>query len=155
MKLIAILLFLVLASEVMAQSNVNRQQADTYIPRTLSAGTLMSARTGSTSLDDTTQYFSTRGFSKVYVGIETAANDSVRALVSFQPSKDGVNFSAFVLFDSLNSSGTVGVIKYFALPDNAMGAEGVRVRIYSNADLNKWSSAPSTTVTTKIIRKHY
>ena len=137
------------------QSNANLKQPDVYTPRTLSAGTVMSARTLATTYDDTTQAFQTRGFVSVFVGVETAANDSGRVLLAYQPSKDGVTFDALVLVDSLVTTGTVGKVMYFQLPANAMGAHSVRVRVYGDATVATYSSNPSTTMTTKIIRKHY
>lgn len=150
-----ILLSMLFVLTAFGQSGANARQSDDYVPRTLSAGTSMSARTLSTTYSDTTQGFRTRGFSSVFVGIELAANDSGRVLISYAPSKDGVNFGPYVLFDSLVTTGTVGVYKYFQLPANAMGAHSVRVRVYGDADVAKYSANPSTTATTKIIRKHY
>lgn len=156
MRYISIVLLFVIASvSVFAQSNANSRQADVYIPRTLSAGTSMSARTLSTTYDDTTQGFQTRGFRSIYVGIETAANDSGRVLLAYFPSKDGVTFDAAVLFDSLSTTGTVGKVKYFELPAGAMGAHSIRLRVYGDDTVARYSANPSTTATTKIIRKHY
>lgn len=147
------LLIVVVGSLAMSQATKPAKIANTFIPQTLSAGTLMSARSVTSAYDDTTKYFRTRGFSKVYVGLETSANDSVRVLLSYAPTYDGVAFDAYVTaFDSLTTTGTVGKIKYVELPANAMGAYGVRLRVYANTDVLRYSDSPTTKLTTKIIQ---
>lgn len=128
---------------------------ETYIPKTLSASTAMSARTLSTTYDDTTQGFQVRRFSKVYIGLVTAANDSARVLLSYAQSDDGQTYSNYVLWDSLSTTGTVDKVKYFELPADVMGAYSVRIRAFGNADVNRYSANPSTTLTVKIIRKQH
>ena len=130
-------------------------QPDVRAPSTLFAGTVMSVRSLTSSYDDTTRFFNTRGFAAVYVGVEFTANDSGRVIVSYQPSPNGTSFGPFVTLDSLSTTGTVGVYKYFALPANALGAYGVRVRVYANTDLLRYSDSPTTKVTTKVIRVAY
>ena len=150
-----IALILVMSAFVFAQNSAIQHYSDPYIPSTDYAGTLMSARTLSTSYDDTTKSITTRGYADVFVGLETAANDSGRVLVAYAPSKDGVTFDAFVALDSLVTTGTVGKIKYIRLPDNAMGAYAVKVRLYGDANVDKYSANPSTTLTTRIIKVPY
>ena len=154
MKYMALFLAIVLMTTVGLSQTTPKVTSDVFIPRTLSAGTLMSGRTEASTYDDTTQGFQVRNWSTVYIGVETATNDSARILLSYAPSKDGVNFSSYVLFDSLSTTGTVGKIKYFVLPADAVGAHSIRLRVYSDTDLLRYSSNPSTTVTTKIVRKH-
>lgn len=153
MKTILLSVLFLCASVSFAQKSVSVPKPDTFIPLTLYAGTAMSARTAATTYDDTTRGFITRNYSSVYVGIETATNDSARILIAYQPSTDGVTYDAAVLFDSLSTTGTVGKIKYFALPASALGAYSCRVRVYGNAEVAGYSANPSTTVTTRIIRK--
>jgi len=92
----------------------------TFTPKTLFDGTDMSARTASTSMDDTTRAFACRGYQAVYVGLESATNDTVHAYVSYQVSKDGVTYGALAVVDSLSVSGTVGVATYIPLPATAL-----------------------------------
>lgn len=150
---IAVLL-VVVSGLALAQSNANAKVDDVFIPRTLSAGTSMSARTVAASLDDTTQAVRVAGFSAVVLTLQTATNDSVGLKVSYQPSFDGVTFAAtFVLIDSLTSTGTVGYQKGFPLPAAALGFNAVRFRVEgTNAGQ---SGQPSATVTTRIRRKPY
>lgn len=124
----------------------------TYIPRTLSAGTSMSARSYSASYDDTTQAISTSGWSRIFVVLNTAANDSISVVCSYQGSVNGATFGPFTTLDSLSSTGTVGVNTAFELPAKAMGFEFVRVRlVYS--PINRVSGSPATTLTTYIRKK--
>jgi hypothetical protein len=151
-----ILLFLIVFSvSVMAQNNTLKVFSDTFTPSTLFAGTPISSRTLSTSYNDTTREFNTRGYAAVYVGLETSTNDSARVLVSYSISKDGVNFQNYILLDSLSSTGEVGICKYVALPANALGAYAVRVRLYGDANVARYSINPSTKLTAKIIRVPY
>lgn len=146
-----ILAFFLLASVAFGQNSTLLHYSDVFVPKTLTAGTLMSGRTSASSYDDTTRAFNTRGYAAVYVGIETATNDSSRTLLSYQYSKDGANFSALVLLDSL-SSVTLNDCKYFALPATVLGAYSARVRVYGDGNVLRYSANPSTKVTTKIIR---
>jgi hypothetical protein len=127
---------------------------DVVVPRTLTAGTAMSGRTCAEALDDTTKPFYVRGYAAVYVGLETATNDTVQALfVAYQISKDGSSWGAFTLVDSLTTTGTVGVSKYIPLPANALGAYAVRARVYGRAGGSY--SGPAATVTTKLVQVQY
>jgi hypothetical protein len=128
------------------------KNTDNFVPKTLFAGTEMSARTASTSMDDTTQAFSCRGYQAVYVGLESATNDTVHAYLSYQISKDGSTFGAFTLLDSLSTSGTVGVANYIALPAKCLGAYSVRLRVYGNALTGIVSLNPAPTLKTYIVR---
>lgn len=127
---------------------------DVFIPRLLSAGTSMSARTEAAALLDTTQGLQVAGFSQVIITLQTLLNDSVGIRVSYQPSFDGVTYAAtFVVIDSLSTTGTVGYQKGFVLPQAAMGFHSVRIRVDgTNAG---HSVNPSATVTTRIRRKQY
>jgi hypothetical protein len=126
-----------------------------YVAKTLSAGTVMSARTvaTSTSLDDTTQTISLTGFAKVYVHLVTAGNDSAGVLLAYSVSDDGATFGAYTLFDSLSTTGTVGANKAYELPAGAMGGSYVRIRTYGS-EIGRTSANPVTTLKT-IIRKKY
>lgn len=127
---------------------------DVFIPRTLSAGTSMSARTDAAGLLDTTQAIQLRGYSQATVIVQTLTNDSVGLRVDYQPSFDGVTFAAtFVLIDSLSSTGTVGYQKAFAIPAGVMGFQAIRIRIKGTDAAH--SANPSATVTTRIVRKQY
>ena len=127
---------------------------DVFIPRTLSAGTLMSALSEVAGDIDTTQSIQVRGFSQVIITLQVAANDSTANRVSYQPSFDGVTYAAtFVVLDSLTSTGTVGMQKGFVLPQAAMGFHSVRIRI--DATNAAHSINPAPTVTTRIARKRY
>jgi hypothetical protein len=142
---------LVLVSMTYAQ---NPQGDNKFTPRTLSAGTSMSARTYGASYDDTTQTFRVGGFARVFVHVLTAANDSASVLLSYSVSNDGQTWGAYTLFDSLSTTGTVGANKAFELPAGAMGGEYVRIRQYYSP-INRVSASPATTVTTIIRRKPY
>ena len=153
MKKLIGFLFLV-SFVVVAQDNTLTVYNDTFTPSTLFAGTSMASRTLSTSFDDTTRAFNTRGYAAVYVGIEAAGNDSGRVLFSYSPSKDGVNFETFVAMDSA-SFVDAGYVKYIPLPSNALGAYAVRIRAYGDANVARYSANPSTTAAFKIIRVPY
>lgn len=129
---------------------------DVFTPKTLYAGTSMSARTASTTLDDTTRALVVRGYAAVYVGFETAANDSAALYLSYRTSKDGTNFNAagFTSIDSLKFTSGTGTLKYMALPTAALGAYAVQFRVQGQA-WGAYSSNPSTTVTTKVVRVPY
>jgi hypothetical protein len=151
-----IVALLVLSGVAMAQNTTLTHYSDVYTPSTLYAGTSMSARALSTSFSDTTKAVVVRGYAAVYLGIETSANDSGRVLVGYRMSKDGVNFvGGFTAMDSLTTTGTVGVVKYFALPSAALGAYAVQFRAYGNADIARYSGSPSTLAAFKVIRVPY
>lgn len=150
-KIGLIILALILGSGIAsAQRSDVVPQVDPFIPRTLSAGTQMSARGDTVGLDDTTRAFISRGYSAIYVGVEGAGNDSTYAYVSYQISKDGTTFGALTLIDSVKQTGVVGEAKYIPLPANALGAYQTRVRVYGTT----WGvyGKPKATITTKIIR---
>lgn len=148
-KLILLVALLVITTGVFAQGTDL-----VYIPRTLSAGTSMSARSVSSTYDDTTQAVLVKGYSQVGVVLVTATNDSCTISVSYQGSMDGSTFGQFqTLIDSLSSTGTVGVNKGFALPDAGMNFTFVRFRVYSNTASGRFSSAPAVTATTYIVKK--
>lgn len=148
---IVTLLLIVCAVMSSAQSEREVPWVSNYIPSTLTAGTLMSGRTAATTLLDTTRAFNSRGYAAIYVGIETAVNDTIDPIiVSYQYSKDGASWSTFTVVDSLNANGIVGLSKYIPLPANALGAYQCRVRVAGRAGGSY--SGPAATVTTKILR---
>ena len=123
-----------------------------FIPKTLSVGTLMSARAFSSAYDDTTQAISLDGWNRVFVTLVTAANDSISVICSYSGSMDGSTFGQYNTLDSLSSTGTTGVNDAFELPAAAMGFQFVRVRlVYSS--IGRASANPSTTLTTYIRKK--
>ena len=148
------LISVVLALFVVATGYAQSQPDVKYIPKTLSAGTLMSARTvaASTTLDDTTQSIRVGGFGKVYVHLVTSTNDSAVVLLAYSVSNDGATWGAYTLFDSLSTSGTVGANKAFELPAGAMGGEQVRIRTYGSVS-GLLSANPAPKVTTVIRKK--
>ena len=150
MRYIGIVLLVVMASvSVFAQATDKVE-----IPRTLSAGTLMSARTAATTYDDTTQAVSVRGYDKVILTLQVAANDTANLLVQVQPSFDGVTFDAtFDTIDSLvNTTSAVLPQQGFELPDKYLGFQAVRFRVKGQA-WGLYAGSPVATVTTRIIRK--
>ena len=144
-----LVLFLVFSSLALSQSKDKVE-----IPRLLSAGTSMSARTAATTLDDTTQAISVRGYDKVILTIQVAANDTANLLVQVQPSFDGVTFDAtFDTIDSLvNTTSAVLPQQGFELPDKYLGFQAVRFRVKGQA-WGLYAGSPVATVTTRIIRK--
>lgn len=125
------------------------------IPKTLSEGTEMRARDFTTaSYDDTTQAISTDGWNRIFVVLNTATNDSIAAIVSYQGSVDGATFGPLTVLDSLSSTGTVGVNTAFELPAKAMGFPFVRVRVYASG-IDRESANPATDLTTYIRRKRH
>ncbi len=154
-----ILIFLVLfASDMFAQKAVGPVYDD-FIPRTLFAGTVMSARidTAGMTYSDTTRLFNTRGYAAVYIGIEFGlTNDSGKIVVSYRATKNGTNYdgAGWILLDSLTNS-TAGTIRYFALPANALGAYMTQVRVWQSTIANVSSASYPVTVTTRIIRNRY
>lgn len=153
-KLIVVFILSLVVVSISPAQRALSLQSDAYIPRTFTLGALMSARTDTAAYDDTTQMFLTRGLAACYVGIETSTNDSADILISYRSSKDGVNANGggFVVLDSLNTSGSANIIKYYALPAAALGAVACQVRVYQQTTFPKYSINPSTKVTTKIIR---
>ena len=153
MKTLTLILAMVLAVSVGFAQSTPDDRDFTFIPRTLSAGTLMSARDFTTaSYDDTTQAISTSGWSRIFVVLHTATNDSIAAIVSYQGSVDGATFGPLTVLDSLSSTGTVGVNSAFELPAKAMGFEFVRVRVYASG-IDRESANPATDLTTYIRKK--
>jgi len=145
---------LLVASLAFAQAPI-AVYGDTFVPKTLSAGTSMTARTLSTTFADTTQTFVTRGLAACYLSLETATNDSMRILIGYRTTKDGTNFNAWVVFDSLVSTGTVGIFKTFTLPGVVLASYGTQIKVYGSAFDSPYSANPSATLTTKIIRVPY
>ena len=144
-----LVLFLVFSSFAFSQSTDKVE-----IPRTLFAGTLMSARTAATTYDDTTQAVSVRGYDKVILTLQVAANDTANLLVQVQPSFNGVTFdAAFDTIDSLvNTTSAVLPQQGFELPDKYLGFQAVRFRVTGQA-WGLYAGSPVATVTTRIIRK--
>ena len=156
MKTILLFVLMVALTSLMYGQNEGKasKMFDVFIPQTLSAGTRMTGRTAATTYDDTTRGFSVRGWSKAYVGVETAGNDSGLTLLAYSTSHDGIAFDTPVLFDSLDASGQVGRDKYFELPAAAMGAVQVRIRAYGSTTASTgYSANPVQTVTLRVIRK--
>lgn len=152
MKILSILLAMVLFVSVGFSQATPGVKDFTYIPRTLSAGTLMSARDFSSTYDDTTQAISTSGWNRIFVVLNTATNDSISVICYVQGSVDGATFGPFFTLDSLSSTGTVGVNDAWELPAAAMGFEFVRVRLdYST--IGRASANPNTDLTTYIRKK--
>lgn len=128
---------------------------ESFYPRTLTAGTQMSARTAATTLDDTTRALQFRGYAAAFIGLETATNDSASPIIwSYQVSKDGSAWSPLIVGDSANFLTVVGGAKYFQLPANAMGAYAVRIRVYGRTG-GDYSPTSTTKIGTKIIRVPY
>ena len=155
-KFIAVFILAALAVTAQAQSVFN-PVVDVYSPRTLFAGTLMSARTAATTLADTTRAVPVRGLAGVWIGIETAGNDSAGVYVYYRTMKDAAtaNGAGFTLLDSLIVTAT-NTMKYLALPSNVMGAYAVQFLVKGLASsTGGYSANPVTTVTTKIIRVPY
>lgn len=152
--LISVLALALCVSFAQAQSTGSPFPDQKFIPRTLSAGTSMSARTDAAALDDTTQSIRVGGFTAVYIHIVTAANDSASVVLSYACSNDGATFGAYTTFDSLSTTGTVGANKAFALPAGGLGAEFVRIRVKGSVSAVH-STSPATTVTTVIRKKLY
>ena len=152
MKTLSIFVATVLfATAVFAQATPGEKDF-VFIPKTLYAGTLMSARDFSASYDDTTQAISTNGWNRIFLVLNTATNDSISVICSYQGSVDGATFGPFTTLDSLSSTGTVGVNTAFELPAKAMGFEFVRVRlVYST--IGRASANPATDLTTYIRKK--
>lgn len=155
MKKIIGFLFL-LSFVVVAQDNTRKVYNDPFVPKTLFAGVSMTSRTDTAGYDDTTRYFNTRGYAAVYVGIESASNDSGDIILQYRTSHDGVNNNGagFVTFDSCVISAT-NTHKYYALPATALGAYATQVRAYQQTTFAKFSINPTTKITTKVIRVPY
>src|SRR3990167_3233192 len=149
MKKLLVLFLVMFSSYAISQTTDN-----VSIPRTLSAGTSMSARTGATTLDDTTQAINVRGYEKVILTLQGAANDSANYLVQVQPSYDCVTFDAtFDTIDSLvNTTSAVLPQQGFELPTKYLGFQAVRFRVKGQAH-GLYADSPAPTVTTRIIRK--
>ena len=156
MKTILLFVLMVALTSLMYGQNEGKasKMFDVFIPQTLSAGTRMTGRTAATTYDDTTRGFSVRGWNKAFVGIETAGNDSGTTLLAYSTSDDGVSFNTPILFDSLATTGQVGINKYFELPADVMGAVSVRIRAYgATTGSSGYSANPVQTVTIRVIRK--
>lgn len=149
-----VIAFILLLSVVYAQDNTLKIFNDTFVPRSAYAGSALSGSTLSATYADTTRLFNTRGYAAVYVGVETYNNDSGRILMSYQPSKDGVNFETAILFDSVSFVDSA-YIAYKPLPSNALGAYAVKLRFYGDANVARYSANPSTLVNYKVIRIPY
>lgn len=145
-------LFAVLFLFSFAFAQVAVKNTDNFIPKTLTAGVEMSARAFADASDDTTQAFSCRGYHAVYVGLEGSTNDSVRAYLAYQISKDGTTYGAFTLLDSLAVTGTVGLANYIQLPAKCMGAYSVRLRVYGIAANGAQSINPAPKLKTYVVR---
>jgi hypothetical protein len=147
----AMLAVLLLCVGAVAFSQVYQPSYDSFVPRTLTAGTVMSGRTAATTYNDTTRPFVSRGYAAIYVGVETATNDTIDPIyIAYQVSKDGTTFGDFAVLDSAKLNGVVGAAKYFALPANVLGARQTRVRVYGTG-AGAYSGPPAT-VTTRIVR---
>jgi len=125
-----------------------------FTPKTLTAGTVMSARTDAAALQDTTRKIALSGFAKCYIALTIAANDSASAVVKYQGSVDGVNWSpTLVTIDSLSTSGDLLHSKGIALPDGGHAFEFVRF-IIDGSDSALHSANPSTTIGFQVRLKH-
>lgn len=152
MKNLISVVFALLFTAGLVSAQVAIKSYEIVTPKTLTAGTAMSARTASVSMDDTTQAFSARGLQAIYVGLESATNDTVKVYVSYQISKDGTTFGALALVDSLSSTGIVGVSNYIALPAKVLASPYARVRVYGITANGAVSINPSPTVSTSLVR---
>lgn len=149
MKYIAMLLMCV--SAMFAQS-ISNEPDDVFVPKTLFAGTVMSASTASASLADTTRPIMLNGWNEVYLSVTAETNDSANALIRYQVSRDGVTWSALVTLDSLVATTANGVThKGVKLPDNAMAYEQARFVVKGQSH-GLYSANPSATLRS-IIRK--
>jgi hypothetical protein len=149
MRYVFLFLAMVLLS-VGAFAQATPGQSDyVFIPRTLSAGTLMSARSYTSSSDDTTQAISTDGWNRGFVHIVFSTNDSCNMIVAYQTSRDNATWgTAFTTIDSAKSTGDTGYNLAVELPAGAMGAGFIRVRVYASTAGVPFSANPSTAVTT-------
>ena len=73
---------------------------------------------------DTSQAVTTRGWSEV--GLVLKVRDSASVTVLYSPSWDGVTFSAVATIDSLSNDTNAGAVKYFPLPQAALGFPDVK-----------------------------
>jgi len=131
----------------------DRTAFKSYSPRTLSAGTAMTARTMDTNLSDTTSTIDTRGFS--YVGLSiTGSSDSIGVLVAIQGSQDGQTFSALSVIDSVisRSTGVTG-IGAVSVPDKWLAFPWIRFRVYASADAG-FGANPAPTINFQVIRRY-
>lgn len=152
MKYIAF--FLLLPFVVFAQ-NTPQVSDDVFTAQTLSAGTVMSARTAATTLNDTTRPVGLRGWASAYCNILISANDTVNIHVLIQGSKDGVTWDAtLTTIDSLvNTTSGRYAYKSFKVPDAFMGLQAVRFQVRGQT-WGLYASSPVATVKTEIVRKH-
>jgi hypothetical protein len=154
MKKILTLLALVACIVSIAPAQNDVPSVSYFIPSTLTAGVSMNARALSETYSDTTKGFYSRGYAAVFVGLETATNDTIDpVIVSYRVSKDNSSWGAWAVVDSFNNNGGLGASKYVALPANALGAAYAQVRCYGRVD--GAYSGPAATLTTKIIRVLY
>jgi hypothetical protein len=145
---------ILLAVLLLVTTGLFAQGADVrFVPKTLTAGTSMSARSVGSTFDDTTQSILVKGYSYVGISLVSATNDSVALLVSVQGSTDGYTFGSFRLIDSLSSTGTVGVNRGIELNSGGYAFTHVRFRVYNNTAELSYSSSPSTTVTVNVAKK--
>jgi hypothetical protein len=148
-----LLVVLVLLLECVSFAQQIPQKTDyTFIPRTLFAGTSMSARTYSVTYDDTTQSFSLNGWSSGYLLFNIATNDSVNLNFSYAGSYDGVNFGEYVVSDSVKMTGTASNVRTLQIPQKAFGFLSIRARVYATGIA--YSQNPSAVLTTRIRLKH-
>lgn len=147
--LISVIAAFVVVSFAQAQVPSNYKVA---VPRTLSAGTIMTARSLA-SMNDTTQAIDIRGCTFVGLNFQ-ASSDSLGVLVYFQGSRDGTNYSALTLCDSAIHavSGVTGVGSV-ALPDKYYAYPFIRANVQV-ATGRPFGAAPAPTVRTEVIRRY-
>jgi hypothetical protein len=121
------------------------------VPRTLSAGTIMTARTLA-SMNDTTQAIDIRGCT--FVGLTFLASaDSLGVIVKVQGSTDGTNYGALTTIDSVKHAvSTVTGVGAIAVPDKYMSFPFLRFNVSVSAD-GPFGAVPAPTVRTEVIRR--
>lgn len=141
------------AQPATAQNNQLIAKYEKYNPLTLFAGTQMTSRAISSTYDDTSRGFTSRGFADIFVGLVSSTNDSGTVYFSYQTS-DGTDWNGlgFTLFDSLSVT-ALHAHKYVQLPAKCRGARMTRVRVYGGAaGATGYSANPSTKLTVEIIK---
>ena len=152
MKNLLISLVAVLFVVSLAEAQVPARYRVT-VPRTLSAGTIMTARSLA-SMNDTTQAIDVRGCT--FVGLNfLASSDSLGVLVYYQGSTNGSDYSPFALADSaIHAVTTVTGVGAVAIPDEALAFPFLRFRIIVTPH-GGFGAAPAPTVRTEVIRRFY
>lgn len=146
--LISFIAVVLVASLSQAQDRANYKVT---VPRTLSAGTLMSARSLA-SMNDTTQAIDITGCS--FVGLTfLASSDSLGVVVKVQGSQDNTSYGALTTIDSVKHAvSTVTGVGAIAVPDKYLAFKWLRFNVSVSAD-GPFGATPAPTVRTEVIRK--